>query len=270
MADRTCSVAACERKTLARGLCGKHYQRWKACGDPAGRQWPTMCAVEGCPGAIKARGWCDTHYQRWRKRGEVLSLPPRKSRPPRRGPRSCSACQITKDESEFRLRRDRSEGARSSWCKSCQTKASAAFNAAHPETGRAWRAANKDKCKAAVDKWRTTPKGQETLRALEARRDSALHADKEARRRARIRSLTTEKVDRRWLLAWHCGLCGICGSPVDPNGYHVDHIHPIAAGGPHVFANLQPAHPVCNQKKGARTCPPSYSPSWLGVSETPS
>ncbi len=29
-----CSVDRCERVTLAKGLCGKHYQRWRQFGDP--------------------------------------------------------------------------------------------------------------------------------------------------------------------------------------------------------------------------------------------
>lgn len=31
---KTCSVPNCDAKTDARGLCRKHYQRWKAHGDP--------------------------------------------------------------------------------------------------------------------------------------------------------------------------------------------------------------------------------------------
>lgn len=33
MAESTCSVAGCERSSHARGLCGKHYQRWRDYGD---------------------------------------------------------------------------------------------------------------------------------------------------------------------------------------------------------------------------------------------
>jgi hypothetical protein len=34
MTERTCSVTTCEGAYLARGFCGKHYQRWKKYGDP--------------------------------------------------------------------------------------------------------------------------------------------------------------------------------------------------------------------------------------------
>ena len=45
------------------------------------------------------------------------------------------------------------------------------------------------------------------------------------------------------------GVCGICGEDVDPTNYHVDHIVPISRGGEHSYANTQPAHPACNQRK---------------------
>lgn len=32
----------------------------------------------------------------------------------------------------------------------------------------------------------------------------------------------------------------------------LDHIHPVARGGATVLENLQPAHPSCNLRKGAR------------------
>ena len=46
------------------------------------------------------------------------------------------------------------------------------------------------------------------------------------------------------------GICGICGSDVDPFEFEVDHIVPISAGGRHSYANTQPSHPFCNQSKG--------------------
>ena len=36
MADRICTIEGCERQLryVARGWCNKHYQRWRATGDP--------------------------------------------------------------------------------------------------------------------------------------------------------------------------------------------------------------------------------------------
>lgn len=50
-----------------------------------------------------------------------------------------------------------------------------------------------------------------------------------------------------------CALCGGWMFPGDPkNPWTIDHIVPIAKGGKHVRENLQLAHKLCNQRKGAR------------------
>ncbi|WP_399552357.1 HNH endonuclease [uncultured Microbacterium sp.] len=46
--------------------------------------------------------------------------------------------------------------------------------------------------------------------------------------------------------------CWMCGSPWE----HIDHVKPIAKGGPHLLANLRPACAACNMKKGS---------AWSGV-----
>jgi 5-methylcytosine-specific restriction endonuclease McrA len=48
------------------------------------------------------------------------------------------------------------------------------------------------------------------------------------------------------------GLCGLCGDPVDPSRFHIDHVRPLACGGTHTYGNVQLAHPACNLRKGAR------------------
>lgn len=36
--------------------------------------------------------------------------------------------------------------------------------------------------------------------------------------------------------------------------FHVDHVVPLSKGGMHGYTNVQPAHPRCNMRKGAK-CP---------------
>jgi hypothetical protein len=48
------------------------------------------------------------------------------------------------------------------------------------------------------------------------------------------------------------GLCGICYRPMPPTTFEIDHIVPLALGGPHEMGNLQLAHKQCNRKKGAK------------------
>jgi 5-methylcytosine-specific restriction endonuclease McrA len=48
------------------------------------------------------------------------------------------------------------------------------------------------------------------------------------------------------------GVCGICGLPVDPANWHLDHIISLSQEGAHSYANTQVSHPACNQAKGAK------------------
>lgn len=47
--------------------------------------------------------------------------------------------------------------------------------------------------------------------------------------------------------------CGLCGSDVEADDVHVDHIHPRLHGGTDDLDNLQVAHSFCNISKGAKT-----------------
>lgn len=42
--------------------------------------------------------------------------------------------------------------------------------------------------------------------------------------------------------------CWMCGGPFE----HIDHVKPLAAGGPHILANLRPACAPCNLSKGSQ------------------
>lgn len=56
-----------------------------------------------------------------------------------------------------------------------------------------------------------------------------------------------------------CDVCAICGRPIDkslkfPDNYSftADHIIPVQKGGRSTLDNLQPAHLICNKKKGTK------------------
>ena len=48
------------------------------------------------------------------------------------------------------------------------------------------------------------------------------------------------------------GICHICLKPVDPHGWHMDHIVPLSRGGEHSYKNVGVSHPFCNLSKGPR------------------
>lgn len=84
---------------------------------------------------------------------------------------------------------------------------------------------------------------------------------KTLRRRARQKNQFIEDVDPKVVYEMHGGRCGICGEfiQIDPSislgqQMHVDHVIPLAPPhcGLHCYANVQPAHPLCNLRKGDR------------------
>ncbi len=72
-----------------------------------------------------------------------------------------------------------------------------------------------------------------------------------ATRRARKLDQFIEDVDPQTVFDMHGGVCGICEQFIDGD-FHVDHVIPISKGGMHGYINVQPAHPVCNMRKGNR------------------
>ncbi len=64
-----------------------------------------------------------------------------------------------------------------------------------------------------------------------------------------------KKIDssvRRKVYKLYNGICYLCGKYVKYQDMHIDHIVPIAKGGPDNRSNYAPTHPLCNQRKGKR------------------
>lgn len=80
------------------------------------------------------------------------------------------------------------------------------------------------------------------------RNDPDFRSKENARRRKYRKHLSD-------LMEDYAGMCGICGEDMfgleSDSDIHVDHIVPVSRGGTDDYDNLQPAHAVCNIKKGA-------------------
>lgn len=140
----------------------------------------------------------------------------------------------------------------------------AAYLATHRETARAatlaWARDNPERKKAQNRaQYLANRKARIKASAEQAGRHKSEHPEAyaaDARRRAsayraRKRDAFVEHVDPRVVLDRDGGVCGICGLPVDPVDFHVDHVIALARGGEHSYANVQTAHPRCNKSKAA-------------------
>lgn len=79
------------------------------------------------------------------------------------------------------------------------------------------------------------------------------------RRRASYRGVESEDVDRELLGERDRWVCGICLRKVDkalayphPKSQSLDHVIPLAEGGPHTYANTRIAHLACNSLRRDR------------------
>lgn len=101
------------------------------------------------------------------------------------------------------------------------------YHAKHPQqsTARmaAWRAANRERAREAIRRFRTMRK-----------------------------NAWVEDIDMAVLYERDGGICQICKLPVERMKATVDHIIPISQGGLHEYSNVQIAHGPCNSGKGAR------------------
>jgi 5-methylcytosine-specific restriction endonuclease McrA len=99
----------------------------------------------------------------------------------------------------------------------------------HRATAKAWAQANRE------------------LTRLYARRGQLV-------RRARKVGAFVEDICPAVVYEMHGGRCGVCGEFI-AGAFHVDHVVPLARGGLHGYVNVQPAHPVCNMRKGVSVSP---------------
>lgn len=106
------------------------------------------------------------------------------------------------------------------------------------EAQRRWRQAHPEDHRAISRRW--TEQNPEKARALRLRRDERVAA-------AGWTNVTADGVRSR--VEYYGGLCWICRSaPYE----HLDHVKPLAAGGPHILANIRPACAACNSSKRDR------------------
>ena len=79
-----CTIDGCEGRQQAKGLCGKHMDRFRKYGSlsPQGLQERMLrpadgqCTIEGCDRDYYVRGLCTLHYNRKQRTGDVGPVKP--------------------------------------------------------------------------------------------------------------------------------------------------------------------------------------------------
>jgi 5-methylcytosine-specific restriction endonuclease McrA len=153
--------------------------------------------------------------------------------------KTCKRCRLPKPCNAFGVERRAKDG-RDCYCRRCRTELRAAARAAHPET-----------LERARRRWLAEhPERRREVASASQRRHREAARARWQRYQARKRDAFVEDVNPLIVFERDEGRCGICGEPVDQGRFEVDHVIPLARGGEHSYANTQPAHPLCNQRKG--------------------
>ncbi len=174
----------------------------------------------------------------------------------------CTRCGELKSLDQFYLAKKSRDGHKA-YCSDCGREDSREWIIAHPEENRArarkgyeddpeagkkrakeWSAKNPEKRRAICRKW--------------SQENPELQRASTQRRRARLANVEHEKFRDVDVFERDKWICGICGQPINPAERHpapghaqLDHVVPIAKGGPHTWENVQASHAICNQQKSA-------------------
>lgn len=225
---RTCTIEGCRELRHGRGLCNTHYRRLRRTGttDAPSR---AVCSIDGCVGGVADRGLCRDHIEA------------------RRSLRASRGCSVDGCDERHKARGLCLRHYQLQWATENRHKTRAATRAAklkrpdyYREQNALWRVENAERMQASRKAWATANR--------EAVRQNVL------RRRARLRDtqvflITARDIER--LLRRHHGRCAYCRTPLR-DGFHLDHIVPLARGGHHAIGNLAPACPECNCSKGVK------------------
>lgn len=79
--EKQCSIEGCTKKGAYKGMCEKHYLRWKNHGDPLYIRPPviTPCKIDGCTTKAVRKGMCQHHHDKVRRHGDPLYIKPLKN-----------------------------------------------------------------------------------------------------------------------------------------------------------------------------------------------
>lgn len=279
-----CGVDECDRKSVSRGHCDKHYRRLMKYGDPTfkmlgngqkgdGAAQPDLppekqCSVNGCSNPKDTRGWCRRHYRLWQRNGDPLidsSWDDSK-------PCAVEGCEDTVRVSIYcyahyaRFKRhgdplaggavknialDHEDGDRT--CTECSVKKPITdFHVA--KYGRRGRRLVCGPC--SYEQWLTRYHGNKDYY------DEEYRAYRHERRAQKRGAEYDRGITRAKLREAHGDFCLYCNILMDfeelgrkqsPTRATIEHMVPLARGGTHTWENMALACRVCNCTKNSKT-----------------
>lgn len=231
----------CDAVHRARGWCSKHYQRWKAFGDPATGRKPRDtpnrgCSIEGCTGLHRSRGLCNPHYLRLRKYGDPLAVP--EAKPVRQcGKRDCSRthyasgyCRTHYREYRYKNHRDKVLTQQRVYYEKNRK--------ARLEYARKWRSENPDRVQAQNRAWTRSPRGRARSLARDHARQAALFS-----------APGSIPIHEDYIRLLAATTCAYCSKPIALATMAIDHVIPWSRGGSASIGNLVASCRPCNQSK---------------------
>lgn len=204
------------------------------------------------------RGRCGKHYRHWWKENRAPLLDPD------RNPRRCS-----RDDCDDPHRSNGlcARHAAAKWYADNADRAratQAAYRAADRERerlrARAWFCANPERAAAARRRWYAANRDhvRDYRRDYRARNRQAIRL-LNAGRRARLRNAPVCDLTAREWCAIKVAYRHRCAYCHRRRPLTIDHVVPLARGGPHTASNVVPACQPCNSRKGDRAAP-TYQP----------
>lgn len=235
---------------------------------PKGIPGRAVCSVSSCENLASSRGLCGKHYTRWRKHGTVEPhVWRRNDYDPVLGTKHCTGCDQDWPILCWSPDARRGDGLKSR-CRACLKAAAAASYAAdrarHNARTRQWYAENRERMREydrrRHNDERRAANRQNYRKNAEVRKEYVRQWQREnperkaeylRHRRAlqasrSIGVIGAERLAAR--MAYWGDRCWMCGDVAT----EVDHVKPLAKGGLHVLSNLRPACKSCNSAKRDR------------------
>lgn len=171
--------------------------------------------------------------------------------PKARGNRICRRCLIEKPLCEFSASSRDVEGY-ATQCKECISHQQYVVNRDRSlECMRNHYANNKEDYQATMRKWREENMERDRDAHRKWAQENPLRVREiHKRRKLRVKNAFVGRVDYDLVIEQYGFICHICNKEIAGFGdLHMEHVIPLARGGPHSQENLRPSHGVCNLRK---------------------